>query len=106
VNRTALVALMVIFVGITQALSGWSSLAAGARSPESFPVDRDPVLGWPDSSHGRWRSGGVYLALGRDWRGEARHQRGFIWWIINRLLFLAGVARFRDLPFLIFDVIP
>jgi MFS family permease len=89
-----LVALMVIFVGITQAALWLVQFSSGRLiSLRASLLIEILLLGL--AGLGAMAGAilvGVYLGAWVGIGGEARHQRGFIWWIINRLLFLAGVG--------------
>jgi MFS family permease len=89
-----LVALTAIFVGVTQA-AVWLVKFSGGRL-----IDPNAVIIWQVLLVGLvglcGMAGAIFIGvyLG-GWIGigsEARGQKAFIWWVINRLLFLAAVG--------------
>lgn len=89
-----LVALTVIFVGVTQAAVWLVRFSSGrVNGLEVSHAARILLLGLAGLAA---MAGaivvGVYLGAWVGIGAEARRQRSFIWWIVNRLLFLAGVG--------------
>lgn len=89
-----LVALMVIFVSVTQA-AVWLVRFSSSRvaSLEASQAAQIALLGLAGliGMAGAILAG-VYLGAWVGIGAEARRQRSFIWWIVNRLLFLAGAG--------------
>lgn len=89
-----LVALTAIFVGVTQGAvwlvrssGGWLSRAGANLGLQVTVVGLAGLIGMAGSV-----ILGVYFGAWVGIGGEAPKQRPFIWWVINRLLFLAAVG--------------
>lgn len=89
-----LVALTVIFVGITrialwlvQSSGKWLAAAGVSANLQIGLVGLAGLLGMAGSIFI-----GVYFGAWVGIGQEARRQTGFIWWVVNRLLFLAAVG--------------
>jgi MFS family permease len=93
-----LVALMVIFVAITQVglllVQNSGRILAGIGASLVTQVVVTGLVGLLAMA------GAIFLGVyAGAWIGIGRHahqHRGFIWWVVNRLLFLAAVAGIRD----------
>ncbi|HEX7567821.1 MAG TPA: MFS transporter [Anaerolineaceae bacterium] len=93
-----LVALMVIFVAITQAAvwlvqfsSGQLVQAGASQAVQVIVVGLTGLAGMAGAIFL-----GVYSGARMGIGKEANQHRPFIWWIVNRLLFLAAVTGIRD----------
>jgi MFS family permease len=93
-----LVGLMVIFVAITQAAVWFvhfcSSQLAQAGATQAVQVTVIGLAGLGAMAGAIFL--GVFLGARTGIGKEAARQKPFIWWIINRLLFLAAVTGVRD----------
>ena len=89
-----LVALTVIFVGVTRAAIWLVSQAGQIVTDQNFALSTQIILvgiaGLIAMAGSIFL--GVYFGAWVGIGGEARQQRPFIWWVINRLLFLAAVT--------------
>jgi MFS family permease len=93
-----LVALMAIFVTITQ-VAVWfvkfcSSQLEKASAPQAVQVGVVGLTGLAGMAGAIFL--GVYFGARMGIGAEASQQKPFIWWVINRLLFLAAVTGVRD----------
>lgn len=89
-----LVALTAIFVGVTRAAL-WLVRAAGGGAAAAG-ASAAATIAWVGLAGLAAMAGsiflGVYLGAWVGIGAQARQQRSFIWWVINRLLFLAAVG--------------
>jgi len=93
-----LVALMVIFVGISQA-AVWlvqfcSTQLVAAGAPQTVTVLVVGLAGLVGMTGSTLL--GVFSGARIGIGAEAKNQSSFIWWVVNRLLFMAAVTGVRD----------